>query len=193
MNAAKLAQIQLALCQNHRHAPPDDGRPQVRVGIVTAEIVLAMLLGEVQRLPSRMQIHPLAAAGGNDLLKHVHQILLKRLQARHGHVEGALLRDDRAGGVMRIHHCDALLHAGALCDFLHPVGHVVKGHRAVPGLHLKALSVNHIQPSHFFRSSAARRVAAIISSIIASGSPAFMMPEAAPAASDPAMMKSYTC
>ena len=39
-------------------------------------------------------------------------------------------------------------------------------------------------------SGAARRVAAIISSIMATGSAAFMMPEAAPAASLPAMMKS---
>ena len=93
---------------------------------------------------------------------------------------------------MGINDDDPVLYPGFRDGFLHLIGDIVEAYRAVIRLYLEFLFEYHITP-HFFRSSAARLVAAIISSIIATGSFAFMMPEAAPAASDPAMMKSYTC
>ena len=127
----------------------DDGRAQVRVGVVAAEVVFADRLGKVQRLAAGMQIHALIPAGGDPLLKDVDQVLLQRLQTRHGHVERAFLRDDGAGGVVRVDDADAVLHAGLRGDLLDLLGHIVERHRAVTRLELQTFSVNHISPPVF--------------------------------------------
>ena len=98
--AAEFAEVQLAVFHHDGDVPADDGRAQVRVGVVAAKVVFADGLGKVQRLAAGMQIHALIPAGGDPLLKDVDQILLQRLQTRHGHVERAFLRDDGAGGVV---------------------------------------------------------------------------------------------
>lgn len=54
VDAAEFAEVQLAVLHHDGDVPPDDGRAQVRVGVVAAEVVLADGLGKVQRLAAGM-------------------------------------------------------------------------------------------------------------------------------------------
>ena len=61
----------------------------------------------------------------------------------HGHVEGALLGDDAAGGVVGVDDEDPVPDAGARKDLLRLSGDVVEGADLIVRLHLEGFSVNH--------------------------------------------------
>ncbi len=190
VDEAELAEVELAVIDNDGLASADDRGDQMRIGVVAAARVLAVFLCKFECLGAGMEVDALAAAGGHHLLADIDQVLLEGFKTCHGHIECAFLRDNRASGVMRVNYRDAVLHARLGKDLLDLRGDIVEGRDLIVGLNFKQFFEYHYLFSVFFKSSAARRTAAIISSIMAIGSSAFMMPEAAPAASEPAMMKS---
>ena len=92
---------------------------------------------------ARMEVHALVAAGGDPVLEDVDEVLLERLEAGHGLVEGTLLGDDGAGGVVGVDHHDAVPDAGGGGDLLDAVRHIVEADGAVPGLDLECFAVTH--------------------------------------------------
>ncbi len=98
--------------------------------------------GELDVLGSGMHVLAFDAAGRDQLLHDVAQILLQVLQAEVGLVVRTLLGHDGTGRVMGIDDTDAVLDAGIGQDFLDVFRDIVKGGVQSGGLDVDAVAIN---------------------------------------------------
>ena len=72
VDAAEFTQIHFTIHGNDGHIAANDGRSQVSIGIVAAEVVLTVLLCKDQGLGAGMEVLALITAGRHPVFKGVH-------------------------------------------------------------------------------------------------------------------------
>ena len=83
VDPSEFSQIGDTVIDHNGNATSDNGRPEVRVGVVASKIVLSVLFGKLQGLGTGMKIHILVSAGRDPVFKSIDKILLKSLEPGH--------------------------------------------------------------------------------------------------------------